>query len=126
MAVVVQRLVPAEVSGILFTANPVSGARDEIVVNAAFGLGEALVGGLTTPDSFTLDRKTLAVKERQTGRQEVETVLTERSTTERPLGQERAAPSMLIDAQLAQWGELGGNVERHFGVPQDLQSSLYL
>jgi rifampicin phosphotransferase len=121
IAVVVHRLVPAEVSGILFTANPVSGARDEIVVNAAFGLGEAVVGGLTTPDSFTLDRKTLAVKERQTGRQEVVTVLTERGTTERRLGQERAAPSTLSDAQLAQLGELGGNVERHFGVPQDME-----
>src|SRR5215207_4088082 len=121
VAVVIQHLVPAEVSGILFTANPVSGARDEIVVNAAFGLGEAVVGGLTTPDSFTLDRKTLAVKERQTGRQEMETVLTERGTTERPLGQERAAPSTLSDAQLAQLGELGGNVERHFGVPQDIE-----
>src|SRR5215211_5993657 len=121
MAVVVQRLVPAEVSGILFTANPVSGARDEIVVNAAFGLGEAVVGGLTTPDSFTLDRKTLAVKERQTGRQEVETVLTERGTTERRLGRERGAPSTLSDAQLAQLGEIGGKVERHFGVPQDIE-----
>jgi len=67
IAVVVQRLVPAEVSGVLFTANPVSGARDEIVINAALGLGEAIVGGLTTPDSFTLDRKTLAVRERQIG-----------------------------------------------------------
>src|SRR3712207_920398 len=82
IAVVVQRLVPAEVSGVLFTANPVSGARDELVINAALGFGEAIVGGLTTPDSFTLDRTTLAVRERQTGRQEVKTVLTERGTTE--------------------------------------------
>jgi rifampicin phosphotransferase len=72
IAVVVQRLIPAEVSGILFTANPVSGApRDEVVVNAVRGLGEAVVGGLATPDSFTLDRTTLAVRERKTGLQEV-------------------------------------------------------
>ena len=88
MAVVVQRLVPAEVSGILFTANPVSGARDEVVINAARGLGEAVVGGLTTPDAFRLDRTTLRVLERQTGRQEMQTVLAEHGTTERPLDPE--------------------------------------
>src|SRR5918998_5281789 len=75
VAVVVQQLAPAEVSGVLFTANPVTGARDEIIINAALGLGEAVVGGLTTPDSFTLDRATLTVRGRRTGRQEVETVL---------------------------------------------------
>src|ERR671921_491591 len=121
IAVVVQRLVPAEVSGVLFTANPVTGARDEIVINAALGLGEAIVGGLTTPDSFTLDRTTLAVRERQTGRQEVETVLTEHGTTERPLDPERTIQPALADAQLVQLAEIGMNVEQHFGSPQDIE-----
>ena len=121
IAVVVQRLVSAEVSGVLFTANPVSGARDEIVINAALGFGEAIVGGLTTPDSFTLDRAILAVRERQTGRQEVETVLTERGTTERPLNPERAAQLTLDDAQLVRLAEIGIKVEHHFGSPQDIE-----
>jgi pyruvate,water dikinase len=121
VAVVVQHLVPAEVSGILFTANPVTGARDEVLVNAALGLGEAVVGGLTTPDSFVLDRATLRVRERQTGRQEVETALSERGTTERPLGPERAAQPALDDTQLARLVEIGLDVEHHFGVPQDIE-----
>src|SRR5829696_1906891 len=121
VAVVVQRLVPAEVSGILFTANPVSGARGEIVINAALGLGEAVVGGLTTPDAFTLDRTTLEVRERQIGRQEVETVLTERGTTERSLDPGRAAQPTLDDAQLTRLGEVGLRIERHFGGPQDIE-----
>lgn len=121
VAVVVQQLIPAEVSGVLFTANPVSGARDEIVVNAALGLGEAVVGGLTTPDSFTLDRTTLAVRERQTGRQEVETVLTERGTAERQLSPKRAARPALNDEQLVRLAETGLKIEHHFGVPQDIE-----
>ena len=121
IAVVVQWLVTAEVSGILFTANPVTGARDEIVINAALGLGEAVVGGLTTPDSFTLDRTTLAVRERQTGRQEVATVLAERGTTERPLGPERGAQSTLDDARLARLAEIGLSIEHHFDAPQDVE-----
>ena len=121
VAVVVQQLIPAEVSGILFTANPVTGARDEIVVNTAFGLGEAIVGGLTTPDSFTLNRETLKVRERQTGLQEMETVLAERGTTEQPLDLERSAVPALTDAQLARLGEIGLRIERHFGRPQDVE-----
>ena len=63
MAVVVQLMVPAEVSGILFTANPTTGERAELVVNASYGLGEAVVGGRVTPDTYVLDRDHLEIKE---------------------------------------------------------------
>ena len=56
MAVVVQKMVPSEVSGILFTANPATGERSEMIVNASFGLGEAIVGGEITPDTYIIDR----------------------------------------------------------------------
>ena len=58
LAVVVQMLVPAEAAGILFTANPVTGRRDQAVISAAWGLGEAVVGGLVTPDTLTVDKAT--------------------------------------------------------------------
>jgi rifampicin phosphotransferase len=121
IAVVVQRLVPAEVSGILFTAHPVSGARDKIVINAARGLGETVAGGIATPDSFTLDRTTLTILERHVGRQEVETVLAEHGTTERPLEPERAALPMLDDAKLARLAQIGVDIEYHFSSPQDIE-----
>ena len=56
LAVVVQQLVPAEAAGILFTANPLDGNRDQMVINASWGLGEAVVGGLVTPDSIIVDK----------------------------------------------------------------------
>ena len=121
VAVVVQHLVPAEVSGILFTANPVTGVRDEVLINAALGLGEVVVGGRTTPDSLILDHATLRVKERQTGRQEVETALSEQGTIERPLGPERAAQPTLDDTQLARLAAIGLSIERHFDGPQDIE-----
>lgn len=58
MAVVVQIMVPSEISGILFTANPATGERSEAIVNASFGLGEAVVGGQVTPDTYVVDRAT--------------------------------------------------------------------
>ena len=63
MAVVVQLMVPSDVSGILFTANPATGERSEMVINASFGLGEAVVGGQVTPDTYILDRESLTAKE---------------------------------------------------------------
>ena len=62
MAVVVQQLVPAEAAGVLFTANPTTGERSELVVNASYGLGEAVVSGQVTPDTYVLDKATLTVK----------------------------------------------------------------
>src|SRR5690349_17439030 len=121
IAVVVQRLIVAEVSGVLFTANPVNGARDEIIVNAAPGLGEAVVGGSTTPDSFVLDRATLTVRERRAGRQEVETVLAERGTQDLPLDPGRSPGPTLTDAQLAALARIGLDVEGRFASPQDLE-----
>ena len=63
MGVVVQVMIPSEVSGILFTANPTNGERSEMIVNSSFGLGEAVVGGQVTPDTFIVDRTTLTSKE---------------------------------------------------------------
>ena len=61
LAVVVQELVPADAAGVLFTANPLTGARDQIMINAAWGLGEAIVGGLVTPDTVVVDKTTGAI-----------------------------------------------------------------
>ena len=75
MGVVVQVMIPSEVSGILFTANPTNGERSEMIVNSSFGLGEAVVGGQVTPDTFIVDRTTLTSKETILGPKEHQIVL---------------------------------------------------
>jgi pyruvate,water dikinase len=66
-AVVVQQMVPADVAGVMFTANPVSGVHDELVIDANPGLGEAVVGGMVTPDHFVVDKRSKRVKEQRLG-----------------------------------------------------------
>ena len=56
LAVVVQALVPADAAGVMFTVNPVSGARDEILISGSYGLGEAVVSGAVTPDTYILSQ----------------------------------------------------------------------
>lgn len=84
LAVVVQELVPAEAAGVLFTANPLSGARDELVVNAAWGLGETVVGGQVTPDTYVVERAGGGVIERRIGDKTVMTVRTDGEPATRP------------------------------------------
>src|SRR5579863_5835312 len=82
LAVVVQQLVPADSAGILFTANPITGARDQVMINAAWGLGEAIVGGQVTPDTVVVDKASGKITEQQINSKDVMTVRTELGTHE--------------------------------------------
>ncbi|MBB5953559.1 pyruvate,water dikinase [Saccharothrix tamanrassetensis] len=95
MAVVVQELVPADAAGVLFTANPVTGARDETVVNAAPGLGEALVGGEITPDTYVVSH-----------------------------GAVRSGGDLLDDRQVLELAALGTRIQDLYGVPVDVEWAL--
>jgi phosphohistidine swiveling domain-containing protein len=123
LAVVVQRMVPAEVAGVLFTANPVTGARDEIVVDASPGLGEAVVSGLVTPDHFVLRRRWWgwSIAERRPGRREVIVRARSGGSTEQVKGSASTDVSELPDQTLRRLARLGATIERHFGRPQDIE-----
>jgi phosphohistidine swiveling domain-containing protein len=119
IAVVVQQMVDAEFAGVMFTANPVTGQRDEIVIDASSGLGEAVVAGLVTPDHYVLDDQG-KVRERTPGRREV--VI--RSTPGGGVTHSTDAgpgPASLPDPVLTKLAVLGRSVATHFGRPQDIE-----
>jgi pyruvate,water dikinase len=112
LAVVVQALVCAEASGVMFTANPANGRRDQVIITAAWGLGEAIVGGLVTPDTLIVNKATGQVIERQTARKEVHTVLLEGGgTREQPTAEDLRDKAVLSDRQAADLAGLGGRIE---------------
>ncbi len=122
LAVVVQRLVDAEAAGVLFTANPANGRRDEVVINAAFGLGEAVVGGAVTPDELVVARD--AVVSRVTADKRVRTVRDASGTTTADLAEAERRRRVLTDAQAIALAALGRRVAAHFGAPQDIEWAL--
>ena len=123
LAVVVQRMVAAEVAGVLFTANPVTGARDEVVVDANPGLGEAVVSGLVTPDHFVLRKRWWgwSIVERRPGRREVIVRGRSGGNTEHVDGSADTDVPVLPDRALRRLVRLGVAIERHFERPQDVE-----
>ena len=85
LAVVVQQMVDAEAAGVMFTANPANGRRDQTVISAAWGLGESVVSGSVTTDDVVVEAGTGRVLSRRTADKEVMTVYAERGTLEQPV-----------------------------------------
>jgi rifampicin phosphotransferase len=104
MAVVVQALVPALAAAVAFTRHPVTGRADQLLVNAAPGLGEAMVSGLVTPDTIVIDKAG-------------------RTVTEFTPGDQAGGPA-LSDVALAALAGLCLDVERAFGAPVDIEAAL--
>ncbi len=124
LAVVVQLLVPAEAAGILFTANPITGDRDELLINASWGLGEAVVGGAVTPDTLTVAKSSGVVIDRQTAEKHVQTVRTNGGTAERPVPESLRSVPVLSDRQAAELSRLGVDIENLYGRPMDIEWTL--
>lgn len=128
LAVVVQVMVEAEVSGVMFTANPVSGVNNEYVVNAAWGLGEGIVSGIVSPDEFALRSGDLSVKRRALGPKAVKVVrdpATGTGTVAVDVPQPDRERYSLTDDQLAELGALGRRITAYYdGIPQDVEWAL--
>ncbi|MFF2318645.1 PEP/pyruvate-binding domain-containing protein [Arthrobacter sp. NPDC058097] len=122
IAVVVQKMVPADFAGVLFTANPVTGERGEMVVDASPGLGEAVVSGRVTPEHYVLDR---AGRTRSFGPGGGEVVISPDAGggTMEQAGSRSPDPA-LSEANLRELADLGRRAQEHFGRPQDVEWAL--
>jgi len=122
LSVVVQRMVEPEVSGILFTADPLTGHRHIASIDAGFGLGEALVGGTITADNYRVDTRTSTVVETKLGdKRHAIRSLPEGGTVEESLDASRAAAPTLDETQAISLATLGARIAAHFGSPQDIE-----
>ena len=123
MAVVVQIMIPSEVAGILFTANPSTGDRDEMIINCSFGLGEAVVSGQVTPDTYVVDRQTLSAKETIIGAKDSMIVSDgDQGTRMEEVTEAQQDQSSLNDASLSELASVALKIEKEFDdVPQDIE-----
>ena len=124
MAVVVQQQISSDKSGVIFTTDPIRARTDQMVIEAAYGLGEALVSGLVTPDNYVA-RRDGRLKKSTVARQDRMVVRRAGGGTETvELDDHEARSQVLDEAEIARLVEIGLELEAAFGSPQDVEWAL--
>lgn len=124
MAVVVQQMVRSTASGVMFTVNPVTGDASEMVINSCWGLGEAIVSGMITPDNIVVAKQDLKLKALQVASKTVMIALADGGgTVEEQVAPERVDIPSISGDQVTRLAEMGRRLEEHYGAPQDIEWS---
>ena len=131
IGILVQQLVASDVSAVIFSHNPLTKSADEIVINASWGLGESLVGGTVTPDTYVVRKSDLSVTSRQVAKKEQMTVMVPEGTKEVPVPKLLSKEPTLNDEQAVEMAEMAVKLEQATGHPVDIecaiaQGTLYL
>ncbi len=122
LAVVVQEMIESDVSGVLFTVNPMNKRTGEMMINASYGLGEAVVSGLVTPDTFIWDKKKGKVRQKILGSKEISVVYgSGGGTLQRPNDNKLKSNYCMSVKQIQALASLAQKIETHYGVPQDIE-----
>ncbi len=122
IAVVVQCQIASTRAGVMFTANPATSSRDEIVIEGAFGLGEAVVSGAVSPDRYLIEKQTLAIRRREVHDKELAIEYASGGgTIQRTLSAAERGRAVLSDEEIGAVAELGRRIEEHYGEPQDTE-----
>jgi pyruvate, water dikinase len=123
ISVGVQKMVDSEVSGVIFTLDPVNGDPSKIIIESSWGLGEALVAGVVRPDRFIVDKGTLQIVHKEIVPKMVEHVPNHETglTMEREVSAERRNAASLGDEQVVELARLARDIEDHYQTPQDVE-----
>lgn len=120
IAVVVQKMVESEKAGVLFTVNPLSRNTNEMQINASYGLGESVVSGRVTPDSYVVT-KTGKLIETTIGSKETKIVYGNKNTVEIAVDEEAQKKRVLDDNEISGLLNCGLKIEKHYGMPMDIE-----
>lgn len=121
VAVVVQKMVQSEVAGIAFTVHPVTKDRDQMIIEACWGLGEFIVGGVVTPDSYIVSKATNGIIEKYTSEQESMLIRGEHGNVTVDVPAAKREAQKLDASQIATIGSLCIAIESHYGFPCDIE-----
>jgi pyruvate,water dikinase len=121
IGVAVLKMVNARAAGIIFTADPNTGDTTRMIIEANWGLGESVVSGESTPDTYILDKESLEIRERKLGPKSKYVTFKEVGVAEEEIPPEKSGKFCLSDDEAKEVGKLGKILEQHFGVPQDAE-----
>jgi pyruvate,water dikinase len=119
MAVIVQEMIPAEVSGVVFTIHPMN--HKFLLIEASYGIGDIVVGGRVEPDDYVVDRETLEIVERKIGRKDKMTIIEGEEVRVTDVKEELAKEQVLSDEKIKEIAKISLKVEKIFIHPQDIE-----
>lgn len=125
VAVVVQKMIQSEVSGVVFSVHPVTQDKNQLIIEAVFGLGEALVGGQITPDSYVVEKRGWRILDKNINPQSKAIVRgREGGDIWREISESQSNKQKLSDKQITQLSKLVVRIEKHYGFPVDVEWAL--
>jgi pyruvate,water dikinase len=124
VAVVVQKMVQSEISGICFTVHPVTKDYNQMVIEAGFGLGEAIVGGLITPDTYVVHKKDFSLLDINVSEQKFAIVKSPKGNVNKKFSAKEGSRQKLTGKQIVELAKICVKIEKHYKHPQDIEWAL--
>jgi rifampicin phosphotransferase len=124
LAVVIQAMIPAETAGVMFTADPLTGNRSRLIITASYGLGEAVVSGLVTPDTYTISKDGRII-DKKLGSKDKKILPCGNGTTKQDVPEKERRVYCIDKETLISLAKLGVKVQEHYKTPQDIEWALY-
>ncbi len=121
IAVVIQKMVNSTTSGVMFTVNPVSLNKDEVLIEAVYGLGEAIVGGQVTPDNYLVDKKSLVINQKIIGKQLWKYTKEKGKTVTKDIEPELQKKQKISDENIKKLAVIANNIHKHYGMVMDIE-----
>lgn len=121
VAVVIQKMVPAEVSGVCFTVHPVTQDKDQLIIEAVWGLGEGIVQGVITPDSYVIEKSTLDLVDVNVSEQEKMMEYTRLGIESVFVPREKITRQKLSEEKIKEFAQMAISIEKHYKSPMDIE-----
>ncbi len=126
IAVIIQKMINSEKAGVVFTINPMTNNKSEIIIEAGYGLGDAIVSGSITPDTYTIEKDPIRIKDKKIEKQEWMYTRDEQTgrNIKKEVRESRSNLQKLTDEEIIKIATLAKRIEKHYDYPQDIEYSM--
>ncbi len=124
LAVVIQKMIQSDISGICFTVHPIKKDHDQMVIEDGYGLGEVIVGGKITPDTYVVHKKNWIILDKNIGQQKIMLLKNKGGNIEKRVPKSKQEKQKLSDTQILKLAKVCQKIEKHYKTPQDIEWAL--
>lgn len=121
ISVIVQKMIQSEVSGVMFTIDPVTNEKDRIIIEAVWGLGEMIVQGSVVPDTYVVQKETFSILSKQVSNQNIQLIKVGEDTKEVPVPKKLIDRQKLSDSEIVNLAKIADRLQKHYYFPQDIE-----